>query len=245
MPVPEGEYVVGRSHDAYVYVEDASVSRNHARLINNAEGFFIEDLGSSNGTAMRGAFLTTRTKVEYGSTVHVGSVPFRIDPEVSGEPEPKQAPSTRLASDPTIRRATERIPLPGESAWAPKPVAPDKLAAPEVNAGDADAEDLNAVTIREPELVAPKTWAKSVPVPPATAPTTVSTSAAVKTASPKPTPAPASRAEKMDEDAAPPAEKGRLGSIIIFLAGLGVGLLLGLIFAWIFFEMGGKPAGLP
>src|ERR1700677_2391974 len=95
MPIPEGEFVVGRSYDAYVYVDHASVSRNHARLLNNAEGFFIEDLGSSNGTAMNGAFITTRTKLEYGNMLYIGSVPFRVDPEVAGEIEVKPPPSTR------------------------------------------------------------------------------------------------------------------------------------------------------
>jgi hypothetical protein len=41
---------IGRSPDAGVFLDDVTVSRNHALLVRRKEGLFIDDLGSLNGT---------------------------------------------------------------------------------------------------------------------------------------------------------------------------------------------------
>jgi FHA domain/zinc-ribbon domain len=47
----EGERVtVGRSPDAAVFLDDVTVSRNHALLVRRRDGLYIDDLGSLNGT---------------------------------------------------------------------------------------------------------------------------------------------------------------------------------------------------
>lgn len=237
MPIPGGEFLVGRADNAYVHVDDPSVSRNHARLLNSEEGLFVEDLGSANGTALRGAFLSTRTKIDLGDVLHIGSVPFRVDPEVGGPVETQPPPSSRHVNPARMSRATERIPPTGEMPWVPQAIPPDQLAAPVVSASDSDAEDLNAITLREPVAAAPATPPHPQPAagmaPPVTpAPVPVKTT----TFMPAPT---------LQRPVAPKTSSGRIWHLVIFLAGLGVGLLLGLVFAKIFFEMGGKPAGLP
>ncbi|MCE0499298.1 MAG: FHA domain-containing protein [Methylacidiphilales bacterium] len=274
MPVPAGEFLVGRADNAYVHVDDPSVSRNHARLLNNQEGFFIEDLNSSNGTAFRGAFIAARTKIDFGNIVHIGSVPFRVDPEVTGEVEIHPPPSSRNVSAASMRRATERIPSIGEAPWVPEAVPPDRLSAPEISPADSDAEDLNAVTFRDPEPVAPviphHPQPASSPAPPANL-TSVQKAAFVSTPTPQRSISPQQMALQqalleaegkgadLRKSALPsaldnpdprengPPEKGagRIWYLVTFFAGLGTGLLIGLNFAKIFFEMGGKPTGLP
>jgi hypothetical protein len=47
----EGEKVtIGRSPDADVFLDDVTVSRNHALLVRRRDGLYIDDLGSLNGT---------------------------------------------------------------------------------------------------------------------------------------------------------------------------------------------------
>ena len=47
----EGEQTrVGRSPDADVFLDDVTVSRNHALLVRRRDGMYIDDLGSLNGT---------------------------------------------------------------------------------------------------------------------------------------------------------------------------------------------------
>jgi len=41
---------IGRSPDAGVFLDDVTVSRNHALLVRRRDGLYIDDLGSLNGT---------------------------------------------------------------------------------------------------------------------------------------------------------------------------------------------------
>jgi len=47
----EGERLtIGRSPDAEVFLDDVTVSRNHALLVRRRDGLYVDDLGSLNGT---------------------------------------------------------------------------------------------------------------------------------------------------------------------------------------------------
>ena len=48
--VTEDRVSIGRSPDAGVFLDDVTVSRNHALLVRRRDGFYIDDLGSLNGT---------------------------------------------------------------------------------------------------------------------------------------------------------------------------------------------------
>jgi pSer/pThr/pTyr-binding forkhead associated (FHA) protein len=47
---PEQETTIGRSPDCGIFLDDVTVSRKHAVLVERDGGFFIEDQGSLNGT---------------------------------------------------------------------------------------------------------------------------------------------------------------------------------------------------
>ena len=57
----DGEYVIGRRSDCQIFVPDMRVSRQHARLVRNGEGWTLEDLGSNNGTYINGVRLQSAT----------------------------------------------------------------------------------------------------------------------------------------------------------------------------------------
>jgi hypothetical protein len=58
---PEGERTtIGRSPDCEIFLDDVTVSRKHAVLTHRDNGFFIEDLGSLNGTFLN------RRRIESG-----------------------------------------------------------------------------------------------------------------------------------------------------------------------------------
>jgi pSer/pThr/pTyr-binding forkhead associated (FHA) protein len=47
----EGDRIgIGRSPDAEVFLDDVTVSRNHALMVRRKAGLYIDDLGSLNGT---------------------------------------------------------------------------------------------------------------------------------------------------------------------------------------------------
>jgi pSer/pThr/pTyr-binding forkhead associated (FHA) protein len=45
-----GEVFIGRSHECVIRIEDGLTSRRHARIFESGERYWIEDLGSANGT---------------------------------------------------------------------------------------------------------------------------------------------------------------------------------------------------
>src|SRR5438132_14219238 len=44
------EVLIGRKGDADVVLSNQHISRHHARLVKREDGYFLEDLGSTNGT---------------------------------------------------------------------------------------------------------------------------------------------------------------------------------------------------
>jgi DNA-binding NtrC family response regulator len=73
-PMPaRGRVVIGRAPDADVVLADASVSRRHA-AIELGDQLAIEDLGSANGTAVRGRRVDARTPLDFGDPVQLGSL---------------------------------------------------------------------------------------------------------------------------------------------------------------------------
>ncbi|MEA2474168.1 MAG: hypothetical protein QOE06_2083 [Thermoleophilaceae bacterium] len=49
-PVDTERMRIGRSPDAEIFLDDVTVSRNHAMLVRRRDGLHIDDLGSLNGT---------------------------------------------------------------------------------------------------------------------------------------------------------------------------------------------------
>jgi DNA-binding winged helix-turn-helix (wHTH) protein len=76
----EGENVLGRDPRASIFLDDASVSRRHARIVTSGGGALIEDLQSKNGTLVRGAPIEAPSRIADGDEIQLGSVPltFRV-----------------------------------------------------------------------------------------------------------------------------------------------------------------------
>jgi len=74
-PIPEGDIILGRSTECDLILEDDMVSRQHARLTQYQNQFWITDLGSTNGTQVDGSPLSPRRKVVIGQgqTINIGN----------------------------------------------------------------------------------------------------------------------------------------------------------------------------
>jgi hypothetical protein len=73
--VDQGRVVLGRSRDADVQLEDPNVSRRHAELVQEGAGYWIVDLGSTNGTEVNGRRVQ-RAQLANGSTFTIGGTTF-------------------------------------------------------------------------------------------------------------------------------------------------------------------------
>ena len=70
---PEGERTtIGRSPDCEIFLDDVTVSRRHAVLVQRDGHFFIEDLGSLNGTFVNRRRIEAETQLENGDELQIG-----------------------------------------------------------------------------------------------------------------------------------------------------------------------------
>jgi len=70
----DGANSVGRDPGNDVLLTESSVSRSHARIVVQAEGVWIEDLGSTSGTFVNGQRVTGSTWLRTGDVVQLGGV---------------------------------------------------------------------------------------------------------------------------------------------------------------------------
>ena len=64
--------VIGRGNDAAIRLEDDYVSTRHARIASSGEQWFVEDLGSTNGTYVGSSRITQPTTVQLGTQIRIG-----------------------------------------------------------------------------------------------------------------------------------------------------------------------------
>jgi DNA-binding winged helix-turn-helix (wHTH) protein len=75
-----GENLLGRDENAVVWIDDALVSRRHARIVIDDTGAVLEDLDSMNGTCLRGKKIKGPRKLADEDQVMIGpaSMIFRV-----------------------------------------------------------------------------------------------------------------------------------------------------------------------
>jgi DNA-binding winged helix-turn-helix (wHTH) protein len=70
----EGENVIGRDPEANIWLDHATVSRRHARLVVSETSAVLEDLDSKNGTTIRGTRLTAAVTLRNGDRFACGDI---------------------------------------------------------------------------------------------------------------------------------------------------------------------------
>ncbi len=105
------ETIIGRDVGNDIVINDAELSRRHARIVQQASGFVLEDLGSTNGCFVGGQRITGPYALRPGESIRFGdnvTVLFEIavaDPDAtlasSGAPE--EAPPRPAARQPAYQ----------------------------------------------------------------------------------------------------------------------------------------------
>src|SRR5712691_3333775 len=107
--VPVG---IGRLDDSEITLPHRSVSRHHARIVPSANGYEVEDLGSTNGTWLNDKPLNDRVALSDGDSLMVGDIPLVVEliqPQRQAQPEIYDIP--QLPAGPAA---------PGRAAQAPE-----------------------------------------------------------------------------------------------------------------------------
>ncbi len=118
---------IGRGTACDLIIQDSSISRRHAQVIRQEDGFFYaQDLGSQNGTALNGKRLTAPLRLADGDTLTLGTIPLRFVTRLpaaegtdAGEVKPQAAAAAEMAAE-VVPAAAEAPAGAGLSA-APEP----------------------------------------------------------------------------------------------------------------------------
>jgi hypothetical protein len=70
--------LIGRGSDAAIRLDDDYVSTRHARIATNGDQWFVEDLGSTNGTYIGSVRLTRPTAITIGTRVRIGKTTVEL-----------------------------------------------------------------------------------------------------------------------------------------------------------------------
>ncbi len=84
------EIIIGRQAGTTIHLDHRDISRRHARITREGEGFFLEDLGSSNGTFLNG--LTIKGKVLLRPQNHIRIGPCELIFEDVAVAQPPASP---------------------------------------------------------------------------------------------------------------------------------------------------------
>lgn len=99
------ETVLGRHPECTIVVESNMVSRRHARILKEGQAFFVEDMGSGNGTQLNGEKVAGKLLLKHEDRVKLGPILFRFEADVA----PEARPAPQFA-------APRRVPVPDPGA---------------------------------------------------------------------------------------------------------------------------------
>lgn len=69
---------VGRAAGCSILIDDTYASQQHARIYSEAESFYVEDLGSTNGTYVNGRKISYPLELRVGDRIKIGKTVFEF-----------------------------------------------------------------------------------------------------------------------------------------------------------------------
>lgn len=130
-PLEKAELLIGRDLSNDIVISDPEVSRRHARLVLTGNTYAIEDLGSTNGTFLRGQRLTAPVVLTPGEVITFGEnmqLKFdyaMVDPDATVAAFRRPAPGAELPVVPQPAPTPAVTPVtPASQPYIPQPTTP-------------------------------------------------------------------------------------------------------------------------
>ena len=126
-PIVSDDFSMGRERDNQLIILDSRVSRHHARVVREADGYYLVDNDSANGTWISNRKVT-RQLLQDGDSVHVGDSELVF----SLAPAPAPSPDRRIPLVPDLAGVAGKVtaphstppPLPDPADTIPHPPPP-------------------------------------------------------------------------------------------------------------------------
>ena len=107
------EVILGREEGAHITLRDPEASRRHARISWQSGNYYVEDLGSTNGTFLNGTLVSSPQALHSGDTVGIGQTLLVFQMQV-GAPLP-QATAVSAQPVPPLEAVEPAAPKSGTS----------------------------------------------------------------------------------------------------------------------------------
>ena len=78
VPLSQAPLLIGRGNDAAIRLDDDYVSTRHARIAVSNGQWYVEDLGSTNGTYVGNTRITQPTAIQLGTRVRIGKTVLEL-----------------------------------------------------------------------------------------------------------------------------------------------------------------------
>lgn len=72
----DGDIKLGRQNNNDIVIKDQYVSKEHFQIVEDEEEYYLEDLGSVNGTYLNGDKLYDIVKLKDGDIIRIGKIEF-------------------------------------------------------------------------------------------------------------------------------------------------------------------------
>jgi predicted component of type VI protein secretion system len=150
IPIPLTQFVIGRDPQCHLRPASPLISKRHCVLLQRDGKAFVQDFGSTNGTAINDEPVQGEAELHHEDRLKVGPLLFMVRLEIDApvnratpKPPTKAAPS-KAPPAAAGKAATPKTPPPPTKAPAPTGVPPK--AAPPVPASSAD-DDIAAMLL--------------------------------------------------------------------------------------------------
>jgi hypothetical protein len=116
-----GCMLIGRQADADIRLADRATSRRHARILHEEGAYYVEDLGSSNGTWLNGIRISEREPLTEGDMLQIGPYIFNLRPDRPAGGSGKDTGDNPFEAQHTIRAQVDVLSSSNQSLYAQNP----------------------------------------------------------------------------------------------------------------------------